>query len=73
MLNNIKVSTIKQIIIEITTQKCFCMVYLSWVVIFNLEQLFGFLFFSSELLLEFSVLLLRTWINGIVLIKFTKS
>lgn len=51
MLNNTKVSTIMQIIIEITTQKCFCLVHLGWLVIFNLEQSFGFLFFSSEVLL----------------------
>lgn len=54
VLNNIRVSTVKQIMVEIAKQKCFGLVHLGCLVIFNLEQSFGFLFFSSEVLLALS-------------------
>lgn len=51
ILNNVKVPTGKQIIMERTIQKCFCLVHLGWLGFFKLEWSFGFLFFSSEVLL----------------------
>lgn len=54
VLSNAKVPTVKQIIMEITIQKCFCLVHLGWLFFFfffKLEWSFGFLFFSSEVLL----------------------
>jgi len=42
MLNNLKVPSVKQIIMKITIEKRFCLACFGWLVVVNLNQSLGF-------------------------------